>query len=406
MSDSSIAAISQHASASERLYFLDWVRIIAFFLLIVYHVGMYYVGEDWHVNSQHASDAIKPLMLLSSPWRLGLLFLVSGVASSFMLEKLSAIKFAWLRSSRLFPPLLFGMLVIVPPQTYFEVIEKLAYPGSYLDFMKLYLSGYHGFCKDGCLILPTWNHLWFVAYLWVYSLALGLFIALKPSWFSALRNSLIKHLHGWRIIVLPIAYLALIRLTLLSYFPTTHALVDDWFNHANYLSLFLFGALIAPSDKFWQQVAQLRWPSLVIALAAWIFLISYYAYFNDVRPVPDWFRLFQRGIWVSLEWTAILAACGFARIHLQKDHAARRYLTLAVFPVYIFHQTVIVMLAHSLKPLNLPAIPEAIFLIIATVLLSFTGFEIVRRSAILRPLFGLAMQEKKPSILHMKLMPK
>ena len=65
----------------ERRYDLDWVRIGAFMLLIFYHVGMYYVTWDWHVKSPHASSTIEPLMMLTSPWRLSLLFLVSGVAT-------------------------------------------------------------------------------------------------------------------------------------------------------------------------------------------------------------------------------------------------------------------------------------------------------------------------------------
>jgi hypothetical protein len=173
-------------NTGSRLYFLDWVRIAAFLVLICYHVGMYYVTWDWHVKSRGASHALEPLMMLSSPWRLGLLFMISGVASSFMLAKIGATGFLRQRSVRLLVPLLFGMLVIVPPQPYFEVIEKLAYDGSYLDFMKLYLGAYHGFCKDAsCLLMPTWNHLWFVAYLWIYTLALG---ALCWRWARASRR--------------------------------------------------------------------------------------------------------------------------------------------------------------------------------------------------------------------------
>ena len=86
--------------SSARLYFLDWVRILAFLLLILYHVGMYYVSWDWHVKSPHANDAIEPLMMLSSPWRLGLLFLISGAASSFLLAKLGAGRFMRQRSVR------------------------------------------------------------------------------------------------------------------------------------------------------------------------------------------------------------------------------------------------------------------------------------------------------------------
>ena len=51
----------------ERRFDLDWVRIGAFMLLILYHVGMYYVSWDWHVKSPHASTDIQPLMMPSVP---------------------------------------------------------------------------------------------------------------------------------------------------------------------------------------------------------------------------------------------------------------------------------------------------------------------------------------------------
>ena len=109
-----------------RRFDLDWVRIGAFMLLILYHVGMYYVTWDWHVKSPDASHAIEPLMMLTSPWRLSLLFLVSGVATAYLLSR-TAKGLLGSRSFRLLVPLLFGMLVIVPPQSYLEVVEKGAY---------------------------------------------------------------------------------------------------------------------------------------------------------------------------------------------------------------------------------------------------------------------------------------
>ena len=57
---------------------LDWVRIGAFGLLIFYHVGMLYVSWEFHVKSTHRIAALEPLMLVLNPWRLALLFLVSG----------------------------------------------------------------------------------------------------------------------------------------------------------------------------------------------------------------------------------------------------------------------------------------------------------------------------------------
>jgi peptidoglycan/LPS O-acetylase OafA/YrhL len=92
----------------QRRYDLDWLRIAVFLLLILYHVGMYYVSWDWHVKSPHASRAIEPLMLLTSPWRLSLLFLISGVATSYLLERRGSRGFLGQRSVRLLIPLVFG----------------------------------------------------------------------------------------------------------------------------------------------------------------------------------------------------------------------------------------------------------------------------------------------------------
>ena len=58
------------APAPARLVFLDWVRIGAFGLLVLYHTGMYYVSWDWHVKSPFAGTASEPWMRLLSPWRL------------------------------------------------------------------------------------------------------------------------------------------------------------------------------------------------------------------------------------------------------------------------------------------------------------------------------------------------
>ena len=94
---------------TDRRYDLDWLRIIAFGLLILYHCGMFYVTWDWHVKSRFASDAIEPLMMLTNPWRLTLLFLISGAATRFMADKMSAWKLTSSRMGRLWPPLLLAI---------------------------------------------------------------------------------------------------------------------------------------------------------------------------------------------------------------------------------------------------------------------------------------------------------
>ncbi|MDE2430932.1 MAG: acyltransferase family protein [Burkholderiales bacterium] len=382
----------QPANAS-RLYFLDWVRIFAFMLLIFYHTGMYYVTWDFHIKSPFASDTIEPLMMLSSPWRLSLLFLISGVASSFMLDKIPVGTFLRMRSRRLLIPLLFGMLVIVPPQSYFEVIEKLNYQGSFIDFMGRYLGAYHGFCKDGhCLTLPTWNHLWFVSYLWAYTVVLGGLVMLLGARMRNWSDALGRTLTGWKIYTLPLIVLAVERIALFSLFPSTHDLVYDWFNHANYFFLFVLGVLLARQSQFWMRLDALRWMSFGIAISCWAFLMTYFALPDTIIPESQliFWRDLQRIVFALCEWSAILTVCGFAHRHLQFDSSQRRYLTDAVFPVYIVHQTLIITMAHLLKPVGMSALREGMIIVILTFTLSFGIYEIVRRIWLLRPLFGLS----------------
>lgn len=385
-----------------RLYFLDWVRILAFLVLILYHVGMYYVTWGWHVKSPNASDALEPFMMLSSPWRLSLLFLISGVAASFMLVKVSAGSFMRQRSMRLLVPLIFGMFVIVPPQAYFQLVEKAAYAGGYGEFMRLYVSTQGDFCRNTeCLRLPTWNHLWFVAYLWVYTLVLGgIVLALGPR-FDTMARKVVASLIGWKLIVLPVAVLGIARMALLARFPTTHALTDDWCNHATYLPLFLLGAMLGRSGAAWRHFDRARWTAFGLAFASWAALIVFSAWPDspELLPYLDSLRMVMRAVYALCAWGAIVAVCGFAHRHLNRDNAARAYLTEAVFPVYILHQTLIVSIAHLLKPAKIAPAPEGLILIVLTLTISFGVFELVRRVEFLRPFFGLGPRRGATPVL-------
>ncbi|CAN5361723.1 acyltransferase family protein [soil metagenome] len=375
-----------NTTAPHRLYFLDWLRIIAFGLLVLYHVGMYYVRWEFHVKSPFAGPGLEPWMMLSSPWRLCLLFIVSGAATSFMLARGASGALLRSRTRRLLLPLACGMVLIVPPQSYFEVVQKYAYAGSYLDFLGLYFTGYKGFCASAghCLILPTWNHLWFLPYLWVYTLMLWLVLKLRPNALDALARFAARALQGAWLMLLPIAVIIAVRLVLYARFPTTHAFFGDWFAHAMYAGMFVTGAVFARLAGIWTRLADWRWPALLVAFACWVVGWVLMASLGAQFPGPA--RLLM---YASFQWAALVAAIGFARHHLNADHRWRQQLTEAVFPVYIFHQTWIILLSQALLPLRWPPLFEGLVLIAATFVLSWASYELVRRVGVLRPWFGL-----------------
>ncbi|MBR1247868.1 acyltransferase family protein [Bradyrhizobium sp. AUGA SZCCT0169] len=376
------------APGSDRRIDLDWVRIAAFGLLIFYHVGMLYVSWGFHIKSAHRIVALEPVMLVLNPWRLALLFLVSGVATRFMLGKYNLGPLLRSRSARLLIPLVFGMLVIVPPQAYDQIVEALGYPAGFVDFyQRHYFAFGPQFCPTPCILLPTWNHLWFVAYLWVYTVALGGVLWLAPGLLGWIERRLASALSGVLLLVVPPLLLAAYRLVLLPHFPSTHALFGDWYNHALFATVFLFGFVLARATAVWEAMERLRW--LALSLAAGFFLCFLAVRANRYGGVP--LKMYAGVAYASYQWLCMVALLGFARRWLTADSPARRYLTDAIFPYYIVHQTAIIMIAHALHGQGLPAWLEAGIVIFGTIAACVATYEIVRRVTILRPLFGLRM---------------
>ena len=137
---------------------------------------------------------------------------------------------------------------------------------------------------------------------------------------------------------------------------------------------------------------RLRWPALVTWLASWAGLIAYFTRFADIDP-PDTLRMAMRLAWAMNQWCAIVAVLGFAHHWQPGDSRVLRYLVPAVFPVYILHQTVIVVVAHHLKALAIPPLVEGPLLVAITFATCFAGYEGIRRVGWLRPLFGLTRRQ-------------
>lgn len=379
----------------DRRYDLDWLRIIAFGLLILYHVGMFYVTWDWHVKSSRASEVVEPLMMLTSPWRLTLLFLISGAATRFMADKMKAWKFTASRMGRLWPPLLLAVFVIVPPQSYYEILEALQAGNGlasghtfWLDnFYVKYVTASGNWCDaDGCLTTPTYNHMWFVAYLILYTLAL---IPLLPLLRRAPR-ALRWLIAGPGFFITPWLFLFATRVTLYPIFGESHDFREDGYLHVVFMATFLFGFAIAKHEPFFERCERWRWVALFTALTAWGTVIIYYSAYSEAAPPPEWLRTSVRGVREMQAWMAIVAALGFAHKHLRNaDGPVRQLLTAAIFPFYLIHQTIIVVAGHYLDDLRWPLWIEAPTLIGVTALGCWLFFDLGRRVPLLRVWIGL-----------------
>ena len=395
------------ASGAERRVDLDWVRIIAFGLLIFYHVGCFYSSitpHDQALSPRTVPWLIVPMLALN-PWRLLILFIVSGAATRFMADKLTPGALLRSRGLRLLPPLVLAIFVIVPPEGYVAVIERLGYRGDYFHFLARYFADHRSLCLSAhCSGLPSYGHLWFVAYLFDYTLLLIALLVCAPAALRRLQALFERALRGWGLIVWPAAYLIATRIGLEHRFPQNYDFVHDWYANATYLGGFLFGYLTARSEAVWSAFERVRRPALIGAVSAYTLLIvsaiiALGADFNWAPKVAasqgsGWGvtpLLIYAGVLYGLDqWLWIAAAFGLARRHLsRRDGPARRYLTDAIFPFYIIHEVTITVGGHYLTRLGLPLGIEAATLLGVTTLSCFATYEAVRRVGWLRPFFGL-----------------
>lgn len=395
-----------------RRYDIDWLRSLAFGLLILYHIGMYYVADwGWHIKSDTTSVVLQNVMILTNQWRMSLLFFISAMALALAQRHSTKLKLFSLRSNRILIPLLCGMFIVVVPQVYYEALSQQLIAPGYLNFWWQYINPNTDLLVEhhSPIGLLTWNHLWFLPYLWCYSMLVLIAAPLLNTLASRLQA-----LPGRLALLLAMASLICAWYFLRQHYPSSHALVDDWYNHAKYFAVFIAGYLFALQGNWWQKViVQRRWFMLAAMLCYSLIIGDRNGLFDSI---PDSFgesvsgRLIVGTVLALNHWGWILALIGYAGRYLNKpnnkldkDGRLLHYTNNAILPWYMLHQTLIIIFAVWLKPLALPVAIEAVLLVVLTCAGCWAGFELVKRFRLSRWLFGLKV--KLPTVIAQRASP-
>lgn len=375
----------------QRRHDIDALRALAFALVIVYHVAMYYVaGWHWHLKSPDAVEWLQWPMRALNLWRMDLVFLVSGLAFGFLRRGQTGLRLFGQRSLRLLLPLAFGMAVVVPYQAYAQAVANGSVAPGLWEFLARYYRGgpWPREAFDGADFGMTWNHLWYLPYLWLYT---SVVVALLPLLESAPGRRLraaFTGLRGTALLVVPALPLALYSLTLWPRFPASHDLIHDFWLHAVYGTLFLYGYWIGLDEGFWAEATRLRWRALGLAL---LLLAVFSVLRAEAASTPSGSALRQltRLVADGYLWAMVLALLGWVHRQLNRPWRWLGWANETVYPWYVLHQTLIIVGVVWLAPLRLPTGVEALLLLAFTVLGCWTLTAVVRRVRWLRPLFGL-----------------
>lgn len=385
---------------SGRRYDIDAIRVLAFGLLILYHVGMFFVLEwGWHIKSEYQYAWLQPVMGFFNQWRMALLFLISGMATAILVHK-SGRGFLGGRMRRLGLPLVFGMLVIVVPQAYFEAKANGIETGNYVEFWWAYLTlqPWPDNAFSGSDPGYTWNHLWYLPYIMFYTLVLvALRAVLKAFSVKPVGSIATSNLLYW--IAGMVTVLMLCGYFIFPLFPNrTHALTDDWYTHSLFFSFFVFGYLLIRSAAVWPSLKAKRWWLLALAMVAFVGFKT----MNALVEEDSHFLLsFTQMLFIYLNrvsWILVILAFGYT--WLNKPFGWLRYCNQAVFSWYILHQTVIVILGGMLSAYQLGGLTESALVLTGTVVLCLAIHHfLVLPLRFLHPVLGVPHPVKPTEVL-------
>lgn len=386
---------SHHTFVANRIPAIDTLRVIAIAVLVIYHHFMVYVPE-WGFHYKIDTDWVwlQSLMVVTSPWRMGLLWLISGVALSFMLTKLSASYALIKRTSQLLFPLLIGVLFIVPPQLYIEMSQAGEMPLRYIEFLQALFFAQGDIFKNftpGIWPAIDVNHLWFLRSLWLYSLVA---IVVSPLLKPVVCQKSIHYVAAklWLILFVVFVCSALIHYNL------EGNDVRESYGFVWFATGFIFGRY----QNLWQQLSRHAIAlSVLAAISLLTIQIGYVLIWKDenasavARAIVELVYVFNRTIMP-------IAVVAMVFQWFNKPYPAIKRLNPLVFPLYIVHQSLTVVVTFLLTQYA-PSIGLYLHLLMSAVLMlacSTLMLLAIEHTNMLRPCFGMPIKGASQRVQH------
>lgn len=354
-----------------RRYGLDWLRVFVVFLLFPFHTAR--IFDWWEINYiKDVPNAFSSwFVAVVGAWFMPLLFVIAGFSAFHALQKRTSWEYIKERILRLFIPLLFGLVLIVPVQGYYASLQHEGFTGNYIQYLGQYFMDFHDISGYTGGFTPA--HLWFILYMFVIS------ICMLPIMLRLRTPKEGPRAKGW---------------LLLAFVPMTVAEALPSFGGKNlffYALLFLFGFLIARSKDMIAMIRRMRFGTLIAALVlspVYIALASSLGWPNGITLLSGSLSMLRN---LSV-WLIILALIGLADTYLNKPVPVLSYLSSASYPVYVLHQSVMIVLAYYVVATDFLPYVKFIVIMIGTLVACTLLYEVFRHFVWMRFVLGI----KKP----------
>jgi len=342
-----------------RRYDIDWLRVIAIALLLIYHITIAF--QPWAVLIGFVQNN-KPLEWLWIPmsmlnvWRIPLLFFVSGMGVCFAMRKRTVRQLLFERMKRILLPLLFGMFVIVP-------IHVVLWQQYYNQDLTYFISR---------------SHLWFLSNIFIYVLILlPLFYLLKKHQAAVLNSGFSRFMKNPLSLIIFTALFVLEAIVFKPEMFSLYAMTPHGFA-MGFIAFFLGFIFVYSGLAFWQNVSKFRWVLLILS-------VSLYAlrYIKFELVAPNYLLAIESCCWV-------FTVFGFGHMYLNKPGKVLNYLSKGAYPIYIVHMLFLYLGSVLIFPMTLSPQIKLVLVTLFTFAGCWLSYEfLIRRIKYVGVLFGL-----------------
>jgi glucans biosynthesis protein C len=355
-----------------RRHGMDWLRIFGIFLLFPFHTAR--IFNIWEKNYVMDTPNVFSswFIVITFFWFMPLLFFISGFASYYGLIKRGWMTYIKERFLRLLVPFVLGVVLIVPVQGYYASLQHEGLTGGYFKYLGSFFTDFSDLTGYTGGFTPS--HLWFILYLFVISIVMLPFMQLINKTDDSKFKFLTK---PWLLVF------AFVPLTAMLMLPGIAG--KNPFYFAIY---FLLGFLSARVPDMLEAVQRhrLRWLISMLGAVSLFLMVAFHYDWPEGYSAKAILIAVLRAI---AAWFVLLTLIGYANKYLKMPSNTLKYLNQAAYPVYLLHQSLMMIIAYYIVLTNLSPMLKFLTIMMASLVASLAGFEMLKRFKITRFILGI-----------------
>jgi len=383
-------------SPSAHLPYLDWLRVLIVLMLVPFHTALGFIPSQWYLRNNELNLACQALVNVQDQYHMELLFLIAGSATFFSLGIRSGKDYIVERLKRLIVPLIFGMLVVIPPVNFVSALHNEGFEGSYSQWYPTFLR--ESLTPFQSSFLPA--AIWFLWYLVIYTaVLLPVFLLIRRRYYQTLIPRLAKFFEKRGALFLLVIPTALVEM-----YPTW-TLYRDF--QVLYYAIFFFAGFFLFSTPRFQRGIYRNGPialvGIVVTMTLFMLLI-FPAWNKSILGPTFWYTLKgDPGTWgytifrilISFTtWFWIIGLLYLARRFLNFSNRILRYANGAILPFYVIHETPVILIGFYVIQWDMDVLPKFIINAALAIIATIGVYELIKRTDVTRFILGMRLKKE------------